>query len=176
MDINHRTRSTGDPVASAESRRLAERLFDAFRAAAPFRRGHRFGADGRPGEFQLIHRLFHDEAGSGTRVGDLAAWLGVKPPTVSQLVDSLEARGLVERCDDALDRRAKLVRLSPAGRAMADGFHERAILEFQSIVEHLGLEDGAKLAELLSKAAAFMAARANRCADRNRNEEREGSC
>lgn len=166
----------GAPADSTESRRLAERLFDAFRAAAPFKRGHRWGAGGRPGEFHLIHRLYHDEAGDGVRVGDLAAWMGVKPPTVSQLLDAMEARGIVERFDDELDRRAKLIRLSAPGRAVAERFHERAIQEFQAIVEHLGLEDGAKLADLLTKAAAFMAARRGGCGDGERKKDRQGSC
>ena len=128
------------------TRGIAERLFEAFRAVRPFKRRPGFDHTARPGEFQLIHRLAHEAQDEGLRVGDLAAWLGVKPPTVTQLAD-------------AVDRRAIRVRLSPAGRAMADSFHAHAMEETEAIVAHLGIEDGEKLAELLSRTAEFLSSR-----------------
>ncbi|PKL07685.1 MAG: hypothetical protein CVV51_12825 [Spirochaetae bacterium HGW-Spirochaetae-7] len=141
------------------TRLIAERLFEAFRAVGPFKRRPGFGHAARPGEFQLIHRLAHEAPEAGLRVGDLATWLAVKPPTVTQLVDALTARGLVERFADADDRRAIRVRLSSTGRAMADSFHARAMEETEALVAHLGIEDGEKLAVLLAKAAEFLSAR-----------------
>ncbi|MDX9957498.1 MAG: MarR family winged helix-turn-helix transcriptional regulator [Clostridia bacterium] len=162
------------------TRLIAERLFEAFRAVGPFKRRPGFGHAARPGEFQLIHRLAHEahkadaagnswqrpDAGSapdaGLRVGDLAAWLGVKPPTVTQLVDALESRGLVERFADTADRRAIRVRLSTAGKELAGSFHSRAMDESEALVAHLGTADSEKLAELLSKAAEFLGQRHGR--------------
>ena len=141
------------------TRLVAERLFEAFRAARPFKRRPGFSHTARPGEFQLIHRLAHEETDAGLRVGDLAAWLGVKPPSVTQLVDSLASRGLVERIADTDDRRAIRVRLSPTGRAMADSFHAHAMEETEALVGYLGIEDGEKLAELLSRSAEFLSSR-----------------
>jgi len=141
------------------TRLVAERLFEAFRAVRPFKRRPGFSHTARPGEFQLIHRLAHEETDAGLRVGDLAAWLGVKPPSVTQLVDALAARGLVERFADTDDRRAIRVRLSPAGRAMADSFHAHAMEETEALVGYLGIEDGEKLAELLSRTATFLSSR-----------------
>jgi DNA-binding MarR family transcriptional regulator len=51
------------------------------------------------------------------RLGDLAAAEGVTSPTLTKLVDSLEAEGLVARSADATDRRATRVSVTPAGRA-----------------------------------------------------------
>ncbi|OHD25743.1 MAG: hypothetical protein A2Y38_24515 [Spirochaetes bacterium GWB1_59_5] len=141
-----------------ETRLIAERLFEAFRAVGPFKRRPGLGHAARPGEFQLIHRLAHESPETGLRVGDLAAWLAVKPPTVSQFVDALESRGLVERFADPDDRRAIRVRLSKSGREIADSFHARAIEETEALVSHLGIADGEKLAELLTKAAEFLSA------------------
>mgnify|MGYP001018359242 CR=1 FL=1 len=141
------------------TRQVAERLFEAFRAVGPFKRRPGFGHASRPGEFQLIHRLSHEPEGAGLRTGDLAAWLGVRPPTVTQLVDALESRGLVERYADSDDRRATRVRLSAEGRALADSFHERAMTESEALVGYLGVEDGARLADLLSRTAEFLASR-----------------
>jgi len=146
-------------IEQETTRRIAERLFEAFRAVRPFKRRPGFGHTARPGEFQLIHRLAHEATDAGLRVGDLAAWLGVKPPTVTQLVDALAARGLVERFADADDRRAIRVRLSLAGRAMADSFHAHAMEETEALVAHLGVEDGERLADLLSRTAEFLSSR-----------------
>jgi DNA-binding MarR family transcriptional regulator len=49
----------------------------------------------------------------------LAALLAADPPYVTLMVDDLEKRGLVERRPHPDDRRAKLVSLTPAGRAAA---------------------------------------------------------
>ncbi len=153
------------------TRQLAESLFEAFRAVGPFKRRPGFGHAARPGEFQLIHRLAHESreaqnAGqapdAGLRVGDLAAWLGVKPPTVTQLVDALESRGLVERFADSDDRRAIRVRLSAEGRHMAESFHAKAMEETEALVAHLGRADSEKLTELLAKAADFLGERHGR--------------
>jgi DNA-binding MarR family transcriptional regulator len=46
----------------------------------------------------------------------VAALLDVTPPTVTSLVDHLEARGLVERKADADDRRRVMCSLTAAGR------------------------------------------------------------
>ncbi len=139
-----------------DERPIAERLFEAFRAIGPFKRRPTLGHAQRPGEFQVMHRLSHEPPGSGMRVGDLAAWLSVKPPTVTKAVDALAARGLVERYADEADRRAIRVRLSPEGRKMAGSFREQALGEIRGLVEYLGDEESATLARLLTRAADFM--------------------
>ena len=54
------------------------------------------------------------------RLGELAARRGVCQSVVSRQVGELEARGLVVRRPDPADRRAGLVSLTPAGRALLD--------------------------------------------------------
>jgi len=140
-----------------QTRQIAERLFEAFRTIAPLSRNPGLGPGPRRGEFQLMHCLAHEPDGS--RVGDLAARLGVRPPTASQLLDTLVERGLVERYADMHDRRAIRVRLSPSGRAQTAQFRERALDEVEAVVEFLGQDDSRRLAELLTKASGFIAAR-----------------
>jgi DNA-binding MarR family transcriptional regulator len=58
----------------------------------------------------------------GTRLTDLAARLGVTKQAAGQLVDELEAMGMLERVSDPTDARAKLVRFSRRGqRGLLDG-------------------------------------------------------
>jgi len=65
---------------------------------------------------RLSHlHVFGNIKADGTRLTDLAAWAGMRRPSMAQLVDELEADGLVERRPDPTDRRAKLVALTPAG-------------------------------------------------------------
>ncbi len=60
----------------------------------------------------------------GIRIGEMAARIGSAGPTTSRLVRRLERRGLVISERDESDRRATLVRLTPAG----EGFR-RALVE-----------------------------------------------
>jgi DNA-binding MarR family transcriptional regulator len=55
---------------------------------------------------------------------DLAAELAIDPPYTTVIVDDLEQRGLVRRELNPADRRSKLVRITPAGRAVARKAHQ----------------------------------------------------
>jgi DNA-binding MarR family transcriptional regulator len=62
--------------------------------------------------------------------GTLATTFALAPRTVTELVDTLERDGLVERRTDPADRRARLVQLTPAGeqaRAQADDIRKQII-------------------------------------------------
>lgn len=59
--------------------------------------------------------VFGNIKAQGTRLTDLAAWAGMARPSMAELVDELEAQGLLERRPDPSDGRAKLVALTPAG-------------------------------------------------------------
>jgi DNA-binding MarR family transcriptional regulator len=54
------------------------------------------------------------------RSTDIASFFGYAPRTVTQAVDSLEQNGLVTRSPVCGDRRAKLVHITDAGRAMLE--------------------------------------------------------
>lgn len=54
----------------------------------------------------------------GVSLGDLAERLGLRPPTVSRLVDGLVERGWVARTQSAADRRLVALSLTEAGTEM----------------------------------------------------------
>jgi MarR family transcriptional regulator for hemolysin len=62
-----------------------------------------------------VHRL-----GGGIRQTALARYMGIEGPSLVRLLDHLCATGLVERRDDAEDRRAKTLHLTSKGRALAE--------------------------------------------------------
>jgi MarR family transcriptional regulator for hemolysin len=61
------------------------------------------------------------ESGDGISQKDLAALVGIEGSSLVRLLDILASRGLVERRTDEIDRRAKLIFLTEAGRAAVAG-------------------------------------------------------
>src|SRR5882757_2070177 len=59
-------------------------------------------------------------AESPMRQNELAASLSLDGSSVVRLLDALESSGLVERCEDPADRRAKSLTLTPRGRRTVD--------------------------------------------------------
>ncbi len=82
-------------------------------------------------DVQFLHALL--EAEDGVRPGDLADRMQVDAPTVTRRLQLLEARHLVRRTADPLDRRAHLVQLTPAGARMI----ERAMAVFHDWLEEV---------------------------------------
>lgn len=86
----------------------------------------------------------------GSRLTELARGANMTPQAMGELVDELEDLGYVERRPDPSDRRAKLITLTPRGRAsIAAGIATIAGIE-ERITEVLGAEGHAELLRLLS--------------------------
>lgn len=62
--------------------------------------------------------------GEGTRQKDLAASLGIEGPSLVRLLDTLNAKGMLQRAEDPTDRRAKLLSLTPEGLAVVGRIRE----------------------------------------------------
>ena len=69
--------------------------------------------------------------------------------TMTNRVDRLAARGLVERLPDPDDRRGVLVRLTPEGKAAVDGAFEALLDAEADLLADLPLRDRTRLAGLL---------------------------
>ncbi|MGB9080000.1 MAG: MarR family transcriptional regulator [Desulfuromonadaceae bacterium] len=54
--------------------------------------------------------------GNGVRQKDLAGSIGIEGPSLVRLLDTLIAKGLIQRSEDVTDRRAKLLCLTPEGQ------------------------------------------------------------
>jgi DNA-binding MarR family transcriptional regulator len=80
--------------------------------------------------FDLMAQL--ERVPGGLKMGELSKRMMVTGGNVTGITDMLEREGLVERMDDPDDRRAWLVKLTPAGRRAFAGMareHERWIAE-----------------------------------------------
>ena len=86
----------------------------------------------------------------GIKVSDISSALHVAAPTITQLINSLDANGYVERATDKEDRRAVRIRLTDKGEQAMMKASESFSESFNGLVDYLGEEKGNELAELLS--------------------------
>ncbi len=84
------------------------------------------------------------------RMGDLARVMDTLPSSLTAMADALEARGLVERLRDPEDRRAWLLRLTDAGRALRNDMLTQGGRIFREVTG-LHTDDIAALADLTDK-------------------------
>ena len=85
------------------------------------------------------------------KVSEIGKQLGVTSPTITQLLKSLEAHGLIERNIDAIDRRVVGVRLTVKGTTVAQEARDAFLASIKGLVGYLGEEPSDQLAELLFK-------------------------
>jgi len=96
-----------------------------------------------------LHHL--SRAGESLPLGQLAERLSCVKSNVTQLVDRLEADGLVSRAGDPNDRRSRLAMLTAAGRkAYAKGSEIQGQAE-KELFGALSADESRKLHELLAK-------------------------
>jgi DNA-binding MarR family transcriptional regulator len=69
------------------------------------------------GQEMVLLELWQED---GLRGGELAARLGVEPPTVTKMLRRLEGCGLVERSQDPTDARSFRIYLTERGRALEE--------------------------------------------------------
>lgn len=100
------------------------------------------------GKIRNAHtQLFPHITSEGVRLTELAARMGVSKQAIGPLVDDLEREGLLERVDDMLDRRAKLIRWTRKGeRAMLHGVAMLVAME-QEVGRRIGKQRLTELGE-----------------------------
>ncbi|MCU0311076.1 MAG: MarR family winged helix-turn-helix transcriptional regulator [Acidimicrobiales bacterium] len=107
-----------------------------------------------PGQEALLMELWEQD---GRTQADLAAALGVQPPTVTKMLQRMEGSGLVDRRGDATDGRAIRVHLTPKGRRLSTKVGKLwSELEART-VEGLSERQQASLASLLGQLEANLA-------------------
>lgn len=92
----------------------------------------------------------------GVKVSDISGALQVAAPTITQLINSLEADGFVERTMDKEDRRAVRVNITAKGVEAIDRASKAFYSYFNGLVDHLGEAKSIELAELLSEVFVYI--------------------
>lgn len=101
-----------------------------------------------PGHFRALGVLMRH---GPVRLGDLSERLRIAPRSTTEVVDALEARGLVARHPDPDDRRATLVEVSAEGNRLNDAIRSARRHEAQKLFGALSARDRADLARILRK-------------------------
>jgi DNA-binding MarR family transcriptional regulator len=83
--------------------------------------------------------------GTSLSIGRLAAISTIKQPTVTRLLDRMEAKGLVRRLDKGGDRRITLVAITPVGSRMVSRLIALARAHEQRVLAPFGLERAEEL-------------------------------
>ena len=86
----------------------------------------------------------------GIRPGELAAHLRVAPRSVTDVVDALEGRGLLERHQDPGDRRATVLALTASGRRLVDETGAARRADAEAYFARLPERDRAALRRILT--------------------------
>ena len=87
-------------------------------------------------EFRVLVRV-HDTPGLDQN--SLAQWMALDRTSISALVFRLEQQGLIERAVNGADRRARVLRLTRAGRALHDRIRAKAEAAQQQMLSVLAL-------------------------------------
>lgn len=104
-----------------------------------------------PGQVRMLRVLQHCDG--PLRLGHVASALDVAPRSVTSKVDAAEADGLVRRVADPTDRRATLIELTDAGRALLDDVSARRHEGVAGRLDRLAPDERAQLLTLLRRLA-----------------------
>lgn len=87
--------------------------------------------------------------GDGTRQKDLAASVGIEGPSLVRLLDTLVAKGLIQRSEDASDRRAKLLCLTPEGLLVVNRIQETVMALESEMLSQLSDDQVTQVAQFI---------------------------
>lgn len=79
-------------------------------------------------QIRCLNTIGNDE---GRKMQEIAMQLNIKLPAMSQMVERLVKKGLVERRDDAFDRRVVRLYLTPEATQMIDGARQIRMQHFR---------------------------------------------
>jgi DNA-binding MarR family transcriptional regulator len=85
-------------------------------------------------------------------VSEISKRLLVTPPSITQILNTLEGRGLIERRMDPADRRVIMVTLTERGEQVSRQAEEAFSAVMKGLIEYLGEDQSNQLADLLFKA------------------------
>lgn len=101
-----------------------------------------------PSDFAVLEALLHKGPLTVTQLGEKVL---LTSGSMTTAIDRLEKRGFVSRCDDAKDRRARIIKLTPAGRALIKKAFAQHKQEMEEALVGFSEKDRATMLPLLRK-------------------------
>ena len=131
---------------------LSEELYNLL-AELLNRKLNRTVLDSIRGEYGVLRYLLYVE--DHASAGRLSEQLHVVPGRITDTLNSLERKSLIERHSDPKDRRRVLVSITDAGREQAIQMMTRIHREYEGMFQILGREDTEELIRLLKIVLAY---------------------
>ena len=131
---------------------LSEELYNLL-AELLNRKLNRTVLDSIRGEYGILRYLLYVE--NNASAGRLSEHLHVVPGRITDTLNSLERKGLIERHTDPEDRRRVLVSITDAGREQAIQMMTRIHREYEGMFQILGRKDTEELIRLLKIVLAY---------------------
>lgn len=103
------------------------------------------------GEFFFLQHVHELSLQGGVRVSHLRDAMGITMPAVSQLVRTLEEKGLVLRENAAKDRRVTLVTVTEKGEAALKKSQEQLNWMFEQLIKRYGPAELEELIQMLKR-------------------------
>jgi DNA-binding MarR family transcriptional regulator len=100
-----------------------------------------------PRQFALMRAI---DASDGPSQNAVSEWLRIPPSSMVAVVDSLEARGLVERRMHPSDRRARTLHITGEGQKVLENAREHAMELEETICAGLSIGQREKLIDMLA--------------------------
>lgn len=116
-----------------------------------------------PSEMSLLMALYRCGGPTGLQPSELGEVLKIARPTVTALVNSLEAKGLVTRRQGEEDRRVVLVELTAAGLDHVKMGRRLFEEHMSQLVDFLGADDAQALIRLIHRVQQFNEMRKREC-------------
>jgi DNA-binding MarR family transcriptional regulator len=140
-----------EEVAGAEERRFVDDYLPALLAQASQLISSEFHRVARQHGFSVSEwRVMASLAGGkAISIGQLAQVTVTKQPTVTRLLDRMEARGQIERLPHDSDRRITLVRITPEGTHAVEHLMDLAREHELRVLEPFGLARAEELKDTL---------------------------
>ena len=88
-------------------------------------------------QFGILMRLYHGEV---CGISEISRHSGVTNAAVSQLIDRLVEKGLIERSEDPIDRRAKKIILTTKGRELVEAGAKQRVKLVENLAARLSDE------------------------------------
>ena len=101
------------------------------------------------GEMAVLRQL--GESGNALTAGDLSRELRMTTSRIAAVLNSLQKKGMIERGEDAQDRRRVLVRLTAAGSAVCEDRKACVRRRLAAIFERLGMEDTREFMRIMGR-------------------------
>jgi DNA-binding MarR family transcriptional regulator len=102
-------------------------------------------------QWAVLGALSQGRFASGVPVGDLAEYLVVSRQNLDGVLKRLERDRLVERVTGVEDRRARVVRLTPRGRAFWEDLRERIYQFYDQAAARFSFDERVALAHYLNE-------------------------